>query len=47
MQTLSTEELAKSYRSRRVVNGVSLAVNRGEVVGLLGPMALGKQRAFT
>ncbi|PSH03443.1 MAG: LPS export ABC transporter ATP-binding protein [Acidobacteria bacterium] len=46
MQTLSTEELAKSYRSRRVVNGVSLAVNRGEVVGLLGPNGAGKTTSF-
>ncbi len=42
MQTLSTEEIGKSYRGRRVVNGVSLAVHRGEVVGLLGPNGAGK-----
>ena len=46
MQTLSTEEIGKSYRGRRVVNGVSLAVQRGEVVGLLGPNGAGKTTTF-
>ena len=46
MQTLSTEEIGKSYRGRRVVNGVSLAVNQGEVVGLLGPNGAGKTTSF-
>ena len=46
MQTLSTEEIGKSYRGRRVVNSVSLAVNRGEVVGLLGPNGAGKTTSF-
>ncbi len=46
MQTLSTEEIGKSYRGRRVVNGVSLVVNRGEVVGLLGPNGAGKTTSF-
>jgi lipopolysaccharide export system ATP-binding protein len=46
MQTLSTEEIGKSYRGRRVVNGVSLVVNRGEVVGLLGPNGAGKTTTF-
>lgn len=46
MQTLSTEEIGKSYRGRRVVNGVSLNVHRGEVVGLLGPNGAGKTTSF-
>jgi lipopolysaccharide export system ATP-binding protein len=46
MQTLSTEEIGKSYRGRRVVNGVSLSVSRGEVVGLLGPNGAGKTTTF-
>jgi lipopolysaccharide export system ATP-binding protein len=39
-------ELAKSYRRRPVVKGVSLHVNRGEVVGLLGPNGAGKTTVF-
>jgi len=46
MHTLSTEEIGKSYRGRRVVSGVSLSVNRGEVVGLLGPNGAGKTTSF-
>src|SRR3954464_6951925 len=46
MQTLSTDEIGKTYRGRRVVNGVSLQVNRGEVVGLLGPNGAGKTTTF-
>lgn len=46
MQTLSTDEIGKSYRGRRVVNGVSLHINKGEVVGLLGPNGAGKTTSF-
>jgi len=46
MQTLATDDIAKSYRGRRVVNGVSLHVNQGEVVGLLGPNGAGKTTSF-
>ena len=46
MQTLSTDEIGKSYRGRRVVNGVSLHIKQGEVVGLLGPNGAGKTTTF-
>src|SRR4051794_17606010 len=46
MQTLATEEIGKSYKGRRVVNGVSLHVGQGEVVGLLGPNGAGKTTSF-
>jgi lipopolysaccharide export system ATP-binding protein len=43
---LATEKLAKEYRARRVVNGVSVSVNAGEIVGLLGPNGAGKTTTF-
>jgi lipopolysaccharide export system ATP-binding protein len=46
MQTLATDEIAKSYRGRRVVNGVSVHINQAEVVGLLGPNGAGKTTTF-
>jgi lipopolysaccharide export system ATP-binding protein len=46
MRTLPTDEIGKSYRGRRVVNGVSLRVGQGEVVGLLGPNGAGKTTTF-
>src|ERR1035441_1294773 len=46
MRILATEEIGKSYRGRRVVNGVSLTVEQGEVVGLLGPNGAGKTTTF-
>jgi lipopolysaccharide export system ATP-binding protein len=45
-QLLVTEKLVKEYRQRRVVNGVSISVSAGEIVGLLGPNGAGKTTTF-
>ena len=46
MSTLRAENLVKRYRRREVVRGVSLGLERGEVVGLLGPNGAGKTTSF-
>lgn len=43
---LHTENLVKRYRSRTVVNKVSVEVSQGEIVGLLGPNGAGKTTTF-
>lgn len=43
---LRAENLVKTYKGRDVVKGVSVEVNRGEIVGLLGPNGAGKTTSF-
>jgi lipopolysaccharide export system ATP-binding protein len=43
---LTTDDLMKRYHHRAVVNGVSICVNAGEIVGLLGPNGAGKTTTF-
>lgn len=46
MSTLSASHLSKRYKSRLVVNDVSLEIRTGDVVGLLGPNGAGKTTCF-
>ena len=46
MSVLRALSLAKSYKSRQVLQDLSLEVESGEVVGLLGPNGAGKTTAF-
>ena len=43
---ISTSHLVKAYNQRRVVDGVSVTVAAGEIVGLLGPNGAGKTTSF-
>ena len=45
-EVLAAKGLAKSYRGRRVVNGMSMSVNAGEIIGLLGPNGAGKTTCY-
>jgi lipopolysaccharide export system ATP-binding protein len=46
MAHIEARELVKQYHNRRVVDGVSLQVDSGTVVGLLGPNGAGKTTSF-
>ena len=46
MTELVAEGLVKRYKARRVVDGVSVRIETGEVVGLLGPNGAGKSTSF-
>ncbi len=43
---LYAENITKTYRSRKVVDKVSVTVNQGEIIGLLGPNGAGKTTSF-
>ena len=43
---LEAKGLEKSFQNRKVVKGVSIHINRGEIVGLLGPNGAGKTTTF-
>ena len=46
MAGLKIRNLVKSYRSRKVVNRVTLEIRQGEIIGLLGPNGAGKTTTF-
>ncbi len=46
MNTLVAHQLKKSFKTRTVVNDVSIHIKRGECVGLLGPNGAGKTTCF-
>ncbi len=46
MPILTATNLIKSYKTRKVVNGVTITVSDGEIVGLLGPNGAGKTTSF-
>ena len=46
MHLLELKQMRKAYKGRTVVDGVSMHIARGEIVGLLGPNGAGKTTTF-
>ncbi len=46
MNTLKISDISKTYQSRKVIDGISLTINSGEIIGLLGPNGAGKTTCF-
>jgi lipopolysaccharide export system ATP-binding protein len=46
MSLLKIENISKTYKKRKVVDGVSFSIESGQVVGLLGPNGAGKTTSF-
>lgn len=46
MAVLETQEIVKEYKKRRVVDGISLKVETGKIIGMLGPNGAGKTTSF-
>src|SRR5688572_15945198 len=46
MNQLSVHQISKSFRTRKVVNEISLSIQQGECIGLLGPNGAGKTTCF-
>ena len=46
MSLLEAKNLTKKYKNKNVVNGISICVLPGEIVGLLGPNGAGKTTSF-
>ena len=46
MSLLETRGVTKQYKSKQVVNGISISVSPGEIIGLLGPNGAGKTTSF-
>jgi len=44
--TLLAEKLVKKYRNKKVVDNVTIEINKGEIIGLLGPNGAGKTTIF-
>ena len=43
---LTTSNIVKAYKGRKVVDNVNIKVSQGEIVGILGPNGAGKTTCF-